>query len=155
MPAGGVVGARKPGVRLSETGGTFARSFPCGVETVIAFAGEKWVFLVRFSVAEVSLVSTSPRGCVLCAKKFAPRGLMWVRARKSSPSALKTPQFWCFWACWANFFAEGPLEGQCWANYFADRPKGGSCWASFSRKCRREAVLGELVVPRSKAHPGT
>ena len=26
--------------------------------------------------AEVSLVASSPRGCVLCAKKFALRGLM-------------------------------------------------------------------------------
>ena len=58
MPAGGVVGARKPGVRLSETDGTFAwvylrRIETCGAfaragraatETTIAFAGEKWVF---------------------------------------------------------------------------------------------------------------
>ena len=73
-------------------------------ETVIAFAGEAWVFVVRFSVAEVTVVSTgavqgravvmgvscwpasvaaevslvskSPRGCVLCASKFALLGLM-------------------------------------------------------------------------------
>ena len=57
---------------LSETGGAvahrsavcvetlvaFARSCPCGVETAVAFAGEKWVFFVRFSVAEVLSVST-------------------------------------------------------------------------------------------------
>ena len=55
-----------------ETGGTFARvylrrietlvSFAglCGgpVETTIAFAGSKWVFLVRYSVAKVLSVST-------------------------------------------------------------------------------------------------
>ena len=133
MPAGGVAGSRKPCVWLSETG--------------IAFAGEKWVYFVCFLVAEVlsvsmaavegravvmvvsrwpasvaavvSLVSTSPCRRVLCAKKFAPRGLMWVRARKSSPSALKTPQFWCFWACWASFFAEKSLEGLRWASFFA------------------------------------
>ena len=72
MPAGVVARARKPCVRLSETGDAFARGYlrrvetlvafarscPCGVETVIAFAGEKWVFLACFSVAEVSLVST-------------------------------------------------------------------------------------------------
>ena len=58
MPAGGVVGVRKPGVLLSETGGTFARLFPCGVETVIAFAGVKWVFFVCFLVAEVPPVSS-------------------------------------------------------------------------------------------------
>lgn len=62
MPAGGVVGARKPGVRLSETDGTFAwvylrRIETCGAfaragraatETAIAFAGEKWVFSCVF-----------------------------------------------------------------------------------------------------------
>ena len=72
VPAGGVAGSREPGVRLSGTGVAFACSFPCGVETlvafarvgrastetVIAFAGEKWVFLACFSVAEVLSVST-------------------------------------------------------------------------------------------------
>ena len=62
-------------VRLSETPVTFARVCLCGVETAIASAGEKWVFLVHFPVAEVTpvspvlcwgravvlLVSTSPR----------------------------------------------------------------------------------------------
>ena len=43
--------------RLSETGVAFARSYVRGVETVIACAGETWVFLVRFSVAVVLLVS--------------------------------------------------------------------------------------------------
>ena len=85
--------------RWSETAVAFARWCLCGIETAIAFAGEKWVFLVHFpgaevtpvsafpcwgravvmvvscwpasAVAEVLLVSTSPRGCVLCAKKFA------------------------------------------------------------------------------------
>jgi hypothetical protein len=83
-----------------ETGVAFARVGRASTETAIAFAGEKWVFFVRFSVAEVlwvstvaaqgralvlavscwptsvpavvSLVSKSARGCVLCAKKFAP-----------------------------------------------------------------------------------
>ena len=87
-----------------ETGVAFARVGRASTETAIAFAGEKWVFFVRFSVAEVlwvstvaaqgralvlavscwptsvpavvSLVSKSARGCVLCAKKFAPRALM-------------------------------------------------------------------------------
>ena len=115
MPAGGVAGSRKPGVWLSGTGVAFACSFPCGVETlvafarvgrastetVIAFAGEKWVFFVRFSVAEVlwvsavavqgraevlavsrwpavavaevAVVAPSSRRCALCAKEFAQR----------------------------------------------------------------------------------
>ena len=72
MPAGGVAGARKPCVRLSETRVAFARVYSrrvetlvafaragrASTETVIAFAGEKWVFFVRFSVAEASSVST-------------------------------------------------------------------------------------------------
>ena len=59
-------------------------------ETAIAFAGEKWAFLVQLSGAEVMpvsefpcwgravvlVVSTSPCCCALCAKKFALRGLM-------------------------------------------------------------------------------
>ena len=79
-----------------ETVIAFARVGRASDETVIAFAGEKWVFLACFSVAEVlsvsavavegravvmavsrwpasaaaevSLVSKSPRGCVLRAK---------------------------------------------------------------------------------------
>ena len=90
--------------RLSETGVAFARSYVRGVETVIAFAGEKRAILVRFSVAEVTVVSMvavqgravvmgvscwpaaavavvavvapSRRHRLLCAKKFALLGLM-------------------------------------------------------------------------------
>ena len=50
----------RPGVRLSETAIAFARSCSCGIETAIAFAGAKWVFLVQFSGAEVMSVSTVP-----------------------------------------------------------------------------------------------
>ena len=58
MPAGVVARARKPCVRLSETGGAFARGYLRRVETLVAFAGEIWVFLACFLVAEVSPVST-------------------------------------------------------------------------------------------------
>ena len=79
-----------------ETGVAFAGTGRASDETTIAFAGEKWAFWVRFSVAEVmvvstvavwgralvmavscwptsavaevSLVSTSPRHSSLCAK---------------------------------------------------------------------------------------
>ena len=71
--------------RLSETAIAFARSCSCGIETVIAFVGAKWVFLVQFSGAEVMVVSMvavqgravvlsvskSPCCCAMCAKKFA------------------------------------------------------------------------------------
>ena len=133
----------------SETAIAFARSCARGVETGIAFAGEKWAFLVRFSVAlvmvvsmvavqrralvmmvsrwpasvaaEVSLVSTSPRGCV-CARKSSPCvAWWWVSARKSSPFAFIMAQNWSFRAGRANFFAEMPLEARCRASFFADR----------------------------------
>ena len=72
---------------LSETIIAFARVGRASTGTGVAFAGEKWVFVACFSVAEVMtvsavpcwgravvmVVSTSPRGCVLCAKKFAQR----------------------------------------------------------------------------------
>ena len=45
-------------------------------ETAIAFAGENWTFLVQFSGAVLMSVSQLPRGCALCAKKFALLGLM-------------------------------------------------------------------------------
>ena len=96
---------------LSETAVAFARLCLWGIETAITFAGEKWAFLARFWVAlvssvsmvavqgralvmvvsrwpasvaaVVSLVASSPRGCVLCAKKFALRGLVvGVSAKK-------------------------------------------------------------------------
>ena len=58
VPAGVVARARKPGVRLSETDVAFARGYLRRVETLVAFAGVKWVFFVCFSVAEVLSVST-------------------------------------------------------------------------------------------------
>ena len=48
------------GARLPETGVAFARWYLCGIETAIAFAGEKWVFLACFSGAEVMPVSAVP-----------------------------------------------------------------------------------------------
>lgn len=54
------------------------------------------------AVAEVSLVSKSPRVYVLCAKKFA------LRAQNTPNSA--------FCAYWAILFAEVPLEGLCCAS---------------------------------------
>ena len=160
-------------VRGVETAIAFARAGRAPIETDIAFAGEKWAFWVRFSVAEVmvvsmvavlgravvmavsmvavqgravvmvvscwpepvavevSLVASSPRGCVLCAKKFALLDLMCVRARNSSPCSLITPQIRHFCACRASIFAETRLEERCWASIFAEMPLGARCWASF------------------------
>ena len=53
-----------------------------------------------------------------------------MKARKSSPCALKLAQIPRFYVCWANFFAEEPPEGPCRANFFAEEPREGPCWAS-------------------------
>jgi len=123
----------RPGGRLSETGVAFAHVWLCGVETGIAFACEKWVFLVRFlgavvmpvsavrcwGCAVVLLVSMSPWCRVWCARKFARRRCVIAKVRKSSPSALNLAQIQRFCACWASFFAGMSLEGLCWVSFFA------------------------------------
>ena len=107
----------RPGGRLSETGVAFAHVWLCGVETGIAFACEKWVFLVRFlgavvmpvsvvrcwGCAVVLLVSMSPWCRVWCATMFARRRCVIAKVRESSPSALKLAQIRRFCACWASF----------------------------------------------------
>ena len=90
-----------------ETGIAFARAGRASDETAVAFAGEKWAFLMRFSVAlvmavsrwpasvaaEVLLVSKSACGCVLCAKKFALLGLLvGVSAKKFALRAQNGPK---------------------------------------------------------------
>ena len=160
MPAGGVAGSRKPGVRLSESRVAFARAGRASTETGVAFAGEKWVYFVRFSVASVlsvsmvavegravvmavsrwpasaaavvSLVSKPPCHCALCAKKFALRHRVAVKARKSSPCMPKTAEKRCFQARWANFFAEMPLEGLRWACFFAELLRNGALGEFFA-----------------------
>ena len=141
-----------------ETAIAFARTGSAPTETDIAFAGEKWVFLMRISVAEamvvsmvavwgralvmavscwptsavaeVSLVSTSPRHSCLSAKKFTLLGPARTRGRKSSPSARKMAHNRRFMACRASFFAKTPLEGSRRANFFAEQPRNRACWAS-------------------------
>ena len=55
MPQPGPVGQAD---RLSETAIAFAGAGRVATETGIAFAGEKWVYLVRFSGVLVTVVST-------------------------------------------------------------------------------------------------
>ena len=58
LPLGPRLGAAGEAARWSETGVAFARLRLRGIETGVAFAGEKWAFLEWFSVAEVMVVST-------------------------------------------------------------------------------------------------
>ena len=125
--------------RLSETAVACARECLRGLETAIAFAGENWVFLARFSVAlvlsvsmgvvqgralvmvvsrwpvsvvvEVSLVSPSPPHCVLCAKKFALRALVvGVSAKKFALRAQNGPKS-AFYGVLGEVFRGSGREG--------------------------------------------
>ena len=130
-----------------ETGVAFARVGRASTETAIAFAGEKWVFLVRFSVAlvmvvsagavqgravvmavscwptsvpaEVSLVSTLPSGRVLCTKKFTLLGLMVGASAKKFALQAQNGRKTLFSGALGEFFAEGPVEEPCWASFVA------------------------------------
>ena len=132
--------------RWFETVIAFARLYPCGIETAIAFAGEKWVFLVQFLGAEVMpvsavpcwrravvlLVSTSPCCRASCAKKFALRGLMvGVSAKKFALHAQNTPK--------SAFY--GVL-----GEFFRGRVAGGAVLGEFCRDNRYCAGLGCSAV---------
>ena len=113
-------------------------------ETVVAFAGEKWAVLVQFVGAKVMAVSVVPCWgravvllvsmslcfCVLCAVFVALLGLMWVRARKSSPCVLTMAKSWRLMARWASFFADqqswDPAGRVCCAVCLAAGPSSGS-----------------------------
>ena len=69
--------------------------------------------------------------------KLALLGPISAQAGNNSPSTLKTPQNWRFYACWANFFAEMLLKGPCGASFFA--PIGPA-----PRSCRRRGARGWL-----------
>ena len=103
-------------------------------ETVIAFAGEKWAFLVQFSDAEamvvsmvavqgravVLLVSMSPRCRASCAKKFSLR-------------AHNGPK-WAFSGVLSEFFRGRAAGGLCWASFFADRQSWDPTGRTLSRR---------------------
>ena len=124
-------------------------------ETVVAFAGEKWAFLVQFLGAKVMavsaapcwgcavvlLVSMSPCFCVLCAVFFALLGLMRVRARKSSPCVLTMAKSRRLMARWASVFAEMRLERPRWASFFADQQS----WDPAGRVCCAVCLAAEPV----------
>ena len=127
--------------RLSETPVTFARVCLCGVETAIASAGEKWVFLVHLPVAEVTpvspvlcwgravvlLVSTSPRCRASCVKKVRPAPSdVGVSAKKFAPRAHNG----------SNLAFSGML-----GEFFRGNAAGG-------------AVLGEFFPRQSALRPG-
>ena len=100
-------------MRLSETDVAFARSCPRGVETLVAFAragrvsdetvitfaGEKWAFFVRFSIAEVlsvSAVAVEGRAVVMAVSRWPASAAAEVAVVAPSPR---------HYALYANKFA--------------------------------------------------
>ena len=145
----------------TETAIAFAGAGRASTETAIAFAGENWVFLARFSlalvlsvsmvavlgralvmvvsrwsasaVAVVMAVSQLPRGCVLCAKKFALRGLVvGVSAKKFALRAHNGPKL-AFSGVLGELFRGWGVGGACRANYFA--PASPSLPPAAARHC--------------------
>ena len=95
-----------------------------------------------------------PMGGVLSAKKFALRRCVIVKARKSSPCALKTPQNRRFMACWASFFAEEPLERSCWASFFAEMRLEVLCWANlFAEEALERPCWASFFADRQSWDP--
>ena len=81
--------------------------------------GRNGCFWCSFRVQGRCRFQGSPVGGAQWCCWFQRRHVVAPRARKSSPCTLKTPQNRRFYACWASFFAEEPLEGRCWASFFA------------------------------------
>ena len=104
--------------RLSETPVAFAGAGRASTETAIAYAGEKRVFLVCFSGAEVMSVSMSPRCRALCAKKFALLGLMvGVSATKFAQRAQNGPNS-AFLCLLGEFFRGNAAGGAVLGEFF-------------------------------------
>ena len=135
-------------VRLSETAIAFARLCLCGVETVLALTGENRAFLVCFSVAvatSVSTVAVQGRAVVMAVSYWPVSAVAvvlvvsmspWCRASRAKKFALRaqnTPNS-AFLRSLGEFFTEMPVEGRCWASFFA--PTG-----VVPRTCRRCGAL--------------
>ena len=147
-----------------ETGVAFACAGSAPTETAIAFAGEKWAILVRFSVAEVmlvsrwsaaavaevSLVSTSPRHSSLCAKKFALCGLMvGVCAKKFALRTKNGPKL-AVYGVLGELFRGRACEGSVPGELFRGHAPEGTVPGE---SCRRQAAVGSHRRPPTSRAP--
>ena len=150
LPMGTAAWPCRPGVRLSETPVAFAGAGRASTETGIAFAGENWVFLARFSLALVLpvsmgvvhgralvlVVSPSPPQCVLSAKKFALRGLVvGVSAKKFALHAQNTPKS-PFLRLLGELFRGWGVGGGVLGELFRGWGVGGGVLGELFRACR-------------------
>ena len=104
-------GSARQAARSSETAIAFACACMRGIETAIAFAGEKRAFLVQFPGAKVSMVSmVAVRGRALvlwvskpcvgvhCTRLFSPCSAKSAREReKVRPACSKEPKIGVLW----------------------------------------------------------
>ena len=119
--------------RLFETVIAFARSYVRGVETVIAFVGEKRAILVRFSVAEVTVVSM-----VAVQGRAVVMGVSCWPAAAVAVVAVVAPSRRHRLLCAKKFALLGLMVGEC-VNKFAQRTRKGL-------KSAFCGVLGELFA---------
>ena len=131
-PKGSQPGAVGRVDRWSETVIAFARLYPCGIETAIAFAGEKWVFLAQFSGAVVMSVSAVPcwRRAVVLLVSMSPR----CRVVSAKKVALRTKN--------GSKSAFSGVQGE----FFRGRVAGGAVLGEFCRDNRYCAGLGCSAV---------
>ena len=157
-----------------ETNVAFARACRASDETTIAFAGKKWAFLVRFSVAEVMvvsmvavwgralvmavsrwsaaavaevrLVSKPPGRCAMCANLFALRGLMvGASAKKFALHAQNTPKS-AFLRLQGELFRGRADEGAVLGEVFRGWGVGGVCRANFFPEQPRNRLCRADVI---------
>ena len=151
---------------MPETVVAFAGAGRASIETVIAFAGEKWVFLVHFSGAEVMpvsrlpcwgravvlLVSTSPRCCALCREKVRPA---WpdvcVSTKKFALHAQNTPKS-AFLRLLGELFRGRATGGAALGEFFRGNAAGGAVWGEFFRG---PAVVGSRRASLLRRVPGS
>ena len=129
------LGPADQAARLSETPVAFVGAGRASTETVIAFAGEKWAFLERFSVAVVLLVSTVA---------FQGRAVVMVVSCWPEPVAVEV-----------SLVAKSPRAGSCarksspCARKMAQNRRFVAYRASFLRKCRWRGGVGRVSSRQS------
>ena len=123
-------------------------------ETAIAFAGEKWVFLVQFSGAEVMRVSMSPCCRASCATFFALLGLMvGVSAKKFAQHTKNGPKL-AFCGVLGELFRGNAAGGAVLGEFFRELAVVGSRRASLL--CRvpgSRALLLAVLTLQCAAKP--
>ena len=103
------------------------------------------------AAAEVSLVSTSPCRCVLCAKKFALRDpMVGVGAKKFAPRTRNTPKL-VFLGLLGEFLRGDAAGGPVLGELFRGDAAGGAAMGEFFRAYRH---CGQVIQVTWRLHAG-